>query len=200
MDKIVLAIAVLLLAAPAQASTAIVDETHSVNFVFGGWWPEDAGAIDGMGYGQTAPLQDDNLRLASQANFALHFGSTLGGSDLGTAYVYNPFDSIDNIGSYLRVEPFYPPGVFYLPTTVAEILTTFYVNVEYIDDAFGLGFFFLNAGANHVYLAGALCNPDCPAPTRPDRYIPPPVPIPAALPLFAAAIGGLFGWRRWRTR
>ncbi len=129
-----------------------------------------------------AALTDGDY-LATGGSIRFVFGRTQGSDDLGTRFFTNPFPNpISNVGisgSSLRdIEGAASP----LP--IPDTLATLWVRVMYENDAFGITRFRLS-GTGFSLTGQEFASVSA-------------VPVPAALPLFASALGlaGLFGYRR----
>jgi hypothetical protein len=126
------------------------------------------------------PPNPETNRLAGQIQF--EFGSARGLSDLGTRYSLTTPSPRVSFGSTLRLSPTTTTG-----TPVVATSSGLWVRVLRVGDDFGIDQLFLSgfSGSASVGLWGQQLAP---------------VPLPAALPLFASVlgVGGLLGYGRRR--
>lgn len=163
----------------SAAQAATVDAVNSASFHFD---------VSGLGettfssFGYTCSVvcddANDEGRLLSGASFTLDFGTTLGGSDIGTSSFTNPFSfAISNVSSGLNPNQL-------VPASVDDLFVTF----NFVDDAFEVTSASISGANGNLQgtFAGAV-------PVA-------PVPLPAAAFLMIGALGGMrFASRRAKT-
>ncbi len=151
----------------SPASAATVDASNDVSFQFDLSGVGDA-SFYSFAYNCNGCSGEDLF--ASGASFQLDFGTTLGGSDIGSRTFTNPFNfAISNVSSGMSPQ-----------IEVAGSVETLFMTFRYVDDEFEIVNGSITGGVTGT-LNGSLV----------ENTVPSPVPLPAGFLLMASAIGGL---------
>ena len=180
--------------ANSASRAAVVTATNSVDYAFNVSALGDNISIAGVQYfcdpalgTQLCPVggsTTDPDYLRAGGKFQLEFGTAQGSNNLGTRVVTNNgLSPIDNLAFSLNAASIVSPSG---NVPIPDSLATLWVRVMFVNDDFGISRFRITSPA----IIEALQAIEVSA-----------VPVPAALPLFASALGiaGLFGYRRKRN-
>ena len=156
----------------SSASAATVDARNAVAFEFD-FSTTDSTSFNRFGY-NCGSCSGEGLFL-SGATMQLDFGTTLGGSEIGTRTFTNPFNfAISNVSSGLTPEVAVPGSV-----------NTLFMTFRYVDDAFEISSANIYGQSTGV-MTGTLVGTVPPA----------PVPRPAGIFLMVSALGGFAFMKR----